>query len=191
MEKISQKKAVDCRKCQKRIKFRKKTTAWKCPSKWTSLFYCEKCGEKALEFDELRGLEKIERDERYPIRVTLQYYQSTDNGVVNEEIIKSIAALLKSSQKKADFVGSLVEDANIGRPTEWTKVEEKGDVSNEPPTSISPSTSTTTSTSSPTVSKEEDGKKVSGKKRGIDGCHDGEKDEKTKAENDPKRQTVE
>ncbi len=80
---------------------------------------CEECGDTKEDFDELKGVTCIERDERYPIRVTLQYYKSTDNGVVNAEIIDAIAKLLKSSQKKAEFVGSLVSEGDSGRTTEW------------------------------------------------------------------------
>jgi hypothetical protein len=40
-----------------------------------------KVGKSEGQFREIGGLE-IERDERYPIRVTLQYYKATDNGVV-------------------------------------------------------------------------------------------------------------
>ena len=63
----------------------------------------------------------IERDEKYPIRVTLQYYKSTDNGVITKEIMQAIAKQLKTSQKQSDYVGSLVTEYNSGRPTEWVK----------------------------------------------------------------------
>eukprot|EP00483_Globobulimina_turgida_P005985 UN05995 len=73
---------------------------------------CMQCGEKQLKFDELRGMlddEKdymLERDETYPIRVTLQYYKATDNGVVSQEIMDDIVKQLECSQKQADFIGS-------------------------------------------------------------------------------------
>jgi len=86
---------------------------------------CLECGETQLQFDELRGLldedtdYKLERDERYPIRCTLQYYKATDNGAVNQEIMDDIVKQLESSQKQADFMGSLVTEYNSNRPTEW------------------------------------------------------------------------
>merc|ERR1712038_47821 len=77
------------------------------------------------QFDELRGLldsvkdYKLERDERYPVRVTLQYYKATDNGAVNKEIMDDIVKKLEASQKQADFMGSLVTEYDPNRPTEW------------------------------------------------------------------------
>ena len=61
----------------------------------------------------------IRRDERYPIRVTLQYYKSTDNGIITDEIMKGISQQLKTSRKHSDYVGSLVTEYNSKRPTEW------------------------------------------------------------------------
>ena len=86
---------------------------------------CLECGEKQLQFDELSGLldidkdYKLKRDERYPIRCTLQYYKATDNGVVNKEIIDDIVKQLETSQKMADNIGSLVTEYNPNRSTEW------------------------------------------------------------------------
>merc|ERR1719201_927881 len=97
---------------------------------------CDGCGEKQLKFDELRGIlddDKnyiLERNEDYPIRVTLQYYKATDNGVVNKEIMDDIVKQLESSQKQADFMGSLVTEYDPKRPTEWVDKghdEVKGD----------------------------------------------------------------
>ena len=84
-------------------------------------YLCDKCCHKKLSFDELKGtsVDKIVRDEKYPIRVTLQFYKSTDNGMINEKIMKQIAKQLKSSQKNSNFVGSLVIENNSQRPTEW------------------------------------------------------------------------
>merc|ERR1719242_466798 len=102
---------------------------------------CLECGDKQLKFDELRGLldsvkdYKLERDERYPVRVTLQYYKATDNGAVNKEIMDDIVKQLEASQKQADFMGSLVTEYDPNRPTEWVKKEQeevKEDPSVEP-----------------------------------------------------------
>jgi len=88
---------------------------------------CLECGDKQLQFDELRGLldsvkdYKLERNERYPVRVTLQYYKATDNGAVNKEIMDDIVKQLEASQKQADFMGSLVTEYDPKRPTEWIK----------------------------------------------------------------------
>ncbi|ETO12689.1 hypothetical protein RFI_24687 [Reticulomyxa filosa] len=114
---------VSCSKCQKEPS---EEYVWHCSegknrthSKGFDL--CADCGALQLQWDELNGLSSVERDQRFPIRVTLQYYQATSNGVVNDDIIANIANLLKSTQQQADFVGSLVTETNPDRPTEWIK----------------------------------------------------------------------
>merc|ERR1712048_705740 len=102
-----------------------------CPNKEKSWIHpegfdlCIECGDKQLRFDELRGIlktvkdYKLERNEDYPVRVTLQYYKATDNGAVNKEIMDDIVKQLEASQKQADFMGSLVTEYDPNRPTEW------------------------------------------------------------------------
>lgn len=68
-------------------------------------------------FTEIDGLE-IKRDPRYPIRVTVQFYKATSNGVVSEKDIQEIAAQIKQVYEQADYVGSLVVAGETGRPTE-------------------------------------------------------------------------
>ncbi len=53
-----------------------------------------KVGEASGVFSELQGC-RIERDTRYPIRLTLQFYKATDNGVLNEDNISAIATQIK------------------------------------------------------------------------------------------------
>lgn len=74
-------------------------------------------GKPEGEFDELKGF-KIQRDERYPIRVTLQYYKGTSNGVIDNNDIKEISEQIKDSQNNASAVGSLVTGGYTGRSTE-------------------------------------------------------------------------
>lgn len=76
-----------------------------------------KIGESEGEFREIGDVE-IERDDRFPVRVTLQFYKSTANGVVDEEAVRTIASQIEQSRKNADFVGSLVVGGDTGRPTE-------------------------------------------------------------------------
>ena len=63
----------------------------------------------------------IERDDRYPIRVTVQFYKATDNGVVSEEDIKSIREQIDRVYADGSYVGSLVvpEREGVQRPTDW------------------------------------------------------------------------
>lgn len=50
----------------------------------------------------------IERDERFPIRITVQFYKATDNGIISEEDIKSIREQIDRVYADGSYVGSLV-----------------------------------------------------------------------------------
>lgn len=69
-------------------------------------------------FFELDGL-PIERDDRYPIRVTVQFYKATSNGALDEADAAAIAAQLDRVYAEASHVGSLVTGGEMGRPTAW------------------------------------------------------------------------
>lgn len=70
-------------------------------------------------YTELDGL-TIERDDRFPVRVTVQFYQATSNGVVNAGDMKRMAAQIGKVYEKAEYVGSLVVPEGEERPTMWT-----------------------------------------------------------------------
>jgi hypothetical protein len=70
-------------------------------------------------FTELDNL-PIERDPKYPVRVTVQFYKATSNGVMNEADMAAIAKQIEKVYKEADYVGSLVVEGETGRPTEHT-----------------------------------------------------------------------
>lgn len=74
-------------------------------------------GEIEGPFTEIDGL-PIERDPRFPIRVTVQFYKATSNGVVSESDIQQIRQQIARVYEDADYVGSLVVDGSTGRPTE-------------------------------------------------------------------------
>ncbi len=78
-------------------------------------------GQTEGPFTELDGL-KIQRDARFPVRVTLQFYQATSNGVVARDNVKAMAAQIKKVYAKGDFVGSLVVPTELDRqrPTAWS-----------------------------------------------------------------------
>jgi len=78
-------------------------------------------GQTEGPFTELAGL-TIQRDARFPVRVTLQFYQATSNGVVSRDNVKAMAAQIKKVYAKGDFVGSLVVPTELDRqrPTRWT-----------------------------------------------------------------------
>lgn len=69
-------------------------------------------------FTEIAGLE-IKRDDKYPIRVTVQFYKATSNGEVSITDMKEIANQINRIYKQADYVGSLVTGGPTNRPTEY------------------------------------------------------------------------
>ena len=62
----------------------------------------------------------IERDDRFPIRVTIQFYQATSNGIVSAEDMSRFANQIQQVYAKADAVGSLVTQGETGRVTEYS-----------------------------------------------------------------------
>ena len=86
-------------------------------------------GHGAVEgpFTEIDGL-MIERDERFPIRVTVQFYKATSNGALSSDDMSDIATQIERVYADADYVGSLVVDSGKHRPTEYDgpKIEPQG-----------------------------------------------------------------
>ncbi len=73
-------------------------------------------------YTELAGL-TIERDPRFPIRVTVQFYQATSNGVVSAADVARLHTQIANVYEKADYVGSLVvPETKTRRVTEWTGI---------------------------------------------------------------------
>jgi hypothetical protein len=64
------------------------------------------------------GGHRVVRDQRFPIRVTVQFYQATDSGVLTAEDGSRLAASIERVYLDADHVGSLVTRGWTGRPTE-------------------------------------------------------------------------
>jgi hypothetical protein len=61
----------------------------------------------------------IQRDPRFPVRVTVQFYKATSNGVVDEDDLQQIATEINRVYKDSKFVGSLVVDGSSERATEY------------------------------------------------------------------------
>jgi hypothetical protein len=77
-------------------------------------------GEDMGPFVEMNGLE-LKRDERFPIRITVQFYKATSNGVVSEQDLADAAKTIDKVYASADYVGSLVvPQGERVRPTAWT-----------------------------------------------------------------------
>jgi hypothetical protein len=64
-------------------------------------------GPELGPYTELDGL-TIERDPRFPVRVTVQFYQATSNGVLTAAVAKTLSAQIRRVYRSADYVGSLV-----------------------------------------------------------------------------------
>lgn len=71
-------------------------------------------------FDEIDGLD-IERDPRFPVRVTVQFYKATSTGEVTDEDVRAIRRQIDRVYDDARYVGSLVTGGYTGRPTEWVQ----------------------------------------------------------------------
>jgi len=69
-------------------------------------------------FTEIDGL-AIRRDARFPIRVTVQFYKATSDGIVSEADMQAIADQIDRVYEDGDYVGSLVVDGPSDRPTEY------------------------------------------------------------------------
>lgn len=66
---------------------------------------------------------RLERDPKFPIRITVQFYKATSNGVASDIDLDSIAKSIGSVYEHADAVGSLVmPEGDPRRPTAWQKV---------------------------------------------------------------------
>ena len=77
-------------------------------------------GELDGPFTELAGL-AVERDPRFPVRVTVQFYQATATGQIGRAEVARLAERIDAVYTKGDYVGSLVVPAppDLARPTRW------------------------------------------------------------------------
>ena len=80
-------------------------------------------GELEGPYREIGG-SRLVRDDRFPIRVTVQFYKATDNGIASAEDIRQIAEQIERVYEDADYVGSLVvPEDKFPRPTGWDDEE--------------------------------------------------------------------
>ena len=77
-------------------------------------------GETEGPYKEIDGLD-IERDTRFPVRVTVQFYKATSNGVVTDADVREIREQIDRVYEEGDYAGSLVTGGYTGRPTEWVE----------------------------------------------------------------------
>lgn len=76
-------------------------------------------GDSEGKYIGTKGL-KLERDDRFPIRCTMQFYRGTDENFISEKDIKDIAEQLNQQNKASLASGSLVCNDDTGRVTEPT-----------------------------------------------------------------------
>lgn len=78
-------------------------------------------GDLEGPFTEIDGL-RIQRDPAFPIRVTVQFYKATSNGVVTERDIREIRDQIARVYEDASYIGSLVlPEQGSYRPTDWDR----------------------------------------------------------------------
>ena len=77
-------------------------------------------GKTEGRFKEINNL-KIERDTRFPIRVTAQFYKATSNGVVTHADVAALREQIDKVYADGDHVGSLISYGISHRPTEWVR----------------------------------------------------------------------
>lgn len=77
-------------------------------------------GHGAFEgpFTEMDNL-AVERDPNFPIRVTVQFYKATSNGIVDDKDLSAIRQDIETVYEQGDAVGSIVTDGSTGRVTEY------------------------------------------------------------------------
>ena len=68
------------------------------------------------------GHERLVRDTRFPVRITVQFYRATSNGVVSNEDLRNVHEQIERVYADGDFVGSLVVPRSQRiRPTDWLR----------------------------------------------------------------------
>jgi hypothetical protein len=75
-------------------------------------------GDLEGPFTELDNL-PVERDERFPVRVTVQFYKATSNGIVSPGDFAAIKRDIDRIYAQGSAAGSLVTQGETGRVTEY------------------------------------------------------------------------
>jgi hypothetical protein len=78
-------------------------------------------GELEGPFTEMDDL-RIRRDPSFPIRVTVQFYKATSNGIASAQDIREVYTQIQRVYDDGSYVGSLVvPDPGSYRPTDWNR----------------------------------------------------------------------
>ena len=72
-------------------------------------------------YNEGRGL-RLVRDPKFPVRVTVQFYKATSNGIVSDQDLAAVNESISKVYANGDYVGSLVvPERDRPRPTMWKR----------------------------------------------------------------------
>ena len=78
-------------------------------------------GQDGGPFGEMQGM-RLERDEQFPIRITVQFYRATSNGVVSDADLNEVKSQIDAVYRNGDAIGSLVvPNGDRPRPTAWKR----------------------------------------------------------------------
>jgi hypothetical protein len=78
-------------------------------------------GQDLGPYREMGGL-RLVRDERFPVRVTVQFYKATSNGIVSDQDLAAVNDSIAKVYANGDYVGSLVvPERDRPRPTMWKR----------------------------------------------------------------------
>lgn len=82
-------------------------------------------GEDMGPFREM-GRMRLVRDDRFPVRVTVQFYRATSNGVISAADMADVKRQIDRVYEDGDFVGSLVvPETDRTRPTQWRQIRRR------------------------------------------------------------------
>ncbi len=82
-------------------------------------------GEDMGPFREMAGM-RLQRDPRFPVRVTVQFYRATSNGVISAADMADVKRQIDRVYEDGDFVGSLVvPETDRTRPTQWRRIRRR------------------------------------------------------------------
>ncbi len=82
-------------------------------------------GDALGPFREMGNL-RLQRDPRFPVRVTVQLYKATSNGVISDADLQDAHRQIEAIYENGEFVGSLVVPrSDRTRPTEWRRLRRR------------------------------------------------------------------
>ena len=82
-------------------------------------------GDDLGPYREMGGL-RLQRDPRFPVRITVQLYKATSNGVVSDADMREVHQQIERIYENGEYVGSLVVPrGDRTRPTAWRQLRRR------------------------------------------------------------------